>query len=142
MSLKQSVVIVDDNPADIELTKIAFEHHQESYKFFYFTDGLVFLKQLETNQTAYDLILLDLNLPGITGFEILERIRKIDLHSTTPTIIFSTSSSTRDILMAYELGANAFITKPMDFETFEATLNAIIQFWNPKKQHPISLTNP
>ena len=137
MSPKKTVVIVDDNPADIELTKIAFEHHRQHYEFQFYTDGLAFLNQLDDEDISFDLILLDLNLPGITGFEILNRVRNIVHQSSTPTIIFSTSSSTRDILMAYELGANAFITKPMDFEAFEATLNAIIQFWCPRKQQPV-----
>ncbi|BAE50235.1 CheY-like receiver [Paramagnetospirillum magneticum AMB-1] len=83
-----------------------------------------------------DLILLDLNLPGRNGHEILEDIRADAALSSIPVVILSTSGADRDIKKAYALGASSYVSKPMDVEAFTAAIHSIEDFWFGTAQLP------
>jgi CheY-like chemotaxis protein len=83
-----------------------------------------------------DLILLDLNLPKMDGREVLARIKADDSLKTIPTVILTTSDSTEDIVKSYELQANCYITKPVQFAEFEGVVKSINDFWLTKVALP------
>ena len=76
-----------------------------------------------------DLILLDLNMPGLSGLETLARIRDRKETRTVPVVVLTTSDSKSDVVKSYELGANSFITKPVTFEEFVNVVRGLDQYW-------------
>ena len=76
-----------------------------------------------------DIILLDLNLPKIDGREVLSEIKKDDVLKSIPVVVLTTSGSEKDILKAYDLHANAYVTKPLDFDQFIKVIESIGNFW-------------
>ncbi|MBC7952575.1 MAG: response regulator, partial [Rhodospirillaceae bacterium] len=76
-----------------------------------------------------DVILLDLNLPGRSGHEILEEMKADRSLRGIPVVVLSTSEAERDVLKSYQLGANSFISKPMDIEDFARAIHAVQDYW-------------
>lgn len=83
------------------------------------------------------MILLDLNLPGIHGLQVLETIKQNDAFRMIPVIIFTTSDADRDIQKAYELGANCFIQKPASLSQYISTITSISTYWTKIAKLPI-----
>jgi chemotaxis family two-component system response regulator Rcp1 len=75
------------------------------------------------------LVVSDLSMPGMDGFEFLTELRKNPALKTMPVVVMSSSRSPRDVLRCYRLGANSFITKPMSLETFVATIGTLVRYW-------------
>jgi CheY-like chemotaxis protein len=84
------------------------------------------------------LIFLDINMPGMNGFEVLRRLRENKALPSLPVIMLSVSQSPDDINQAYRLGANAYLSKPTDFQELQDTLQAIQQFWFKRVRLPLS----
>jgi chemotaxis family two-component system response regulator Rcp1 len=128
------VLLVDDSPGDIRLTREAFRDANSSLVLSVATDGVEAMAFLR-REGAYvaaprpDFILLDLNLPRMDGREVLEQIKKDDGLRTIPTVILTTSDSEVDILRSYELNANAYLKKPVTLEAFESLVRSINEFW-------------
>ncbi|MCL4146363.1 UNVERIFIED_CONTAM: hypothetical protein GTU68_031043, partial [Idotea baltica] len=98
------------------------------------SDGLLatqFLKQKGDYSAAIkpDIILLDLNLPKINGLEVLKMVKTDPILKSIPVIILSTSSAQLDIASAYQLNANSFISKPIDYEEFMNVMQMIYDYW-------------
>ena len=135
------VLLVDDSPGDIRLTREAFRDANSSLVLSVATDGveaMAFLRR-EGDYVAAprpDFILLDLNLPRMDGREVLEQIKKDDGLRTIPTVILTTSDSEVDILRSYELNANAYLKKPVTLEAFESLVRSINEFWLNKAMLP------
>lgn len=132
--------MVEDNPGDARLTQEAFKQgklHNHIETNFHInivkdgTDALEFLYQQGSYQDAPrpDLILLDLNLPRTSGFEVLAAIKPDPNLRCIPVAILTTSEAHKDIIKAYELHANCYITKPIDLEQFLEAVKAIESFW-------------
>ena len=128
------VLLVEDNPGDAQLTRIALEDSKISVNLNVVEDGveaMAFLRKQEkyANSPHPDIILLDLNLPRKDGREVLAEI-KADRHlRRIPVVVLTTSQSEEDILKAYNLSANCFITKPVDFDQFVKIVQSIENFW-------------
>lgn len=75
------------------------------------------------------LVVTDLNMPGMDGFDFLIEKRKNPAMAAIPVVIFSSSRSTKEVLRCYQLGANSFITKPMSLESFVATIGMLVRYW-------------
>lgn len=124
------IILVEDNIADAELVKIAISELnlpisiQHAY-------GNEELFQLFEQNDLKDvvLILLDLNMPRVNGIEVLKKIKSNDKYSAIPVVVFTTSSSKVDVLACYDNGANAYVCKPIDYDTFNQNIKAIIEFW-------------
>jgi CheY-like chemotaxis protein len=92
-------------------------------------DALVLLTELSVKKVKPKLILLDLNLPGISGLEILKQIKDIPFLRYVPVILFSTSDNPQDIKSSLEFGANAFVSKPSGYTELIVCLQSMFDFW-------------
>lgn len=126
------ILLVEDNEGDILLTTEALQDSKIINKISVIKDGsaaIDFFEQLKDGADKPDLVLLDINLPKKNGQEVLLYIKQHPLHSKTPVIMLTTSSSERDILMAYKNYANCYITKPVEVSGFIAAVAKIEDFW-------------
>jgi two-component system response regulator len=124
-----TVLLVEDDPGDELMTREAFEHNKVGNALHVVRDGaeaLDFLYRRGAHAAAPrpDLVLLDLNLPKRDGREVLEEIKSHPDLSAIPVVVLTTSSAEEDIMRSYRLHANAYVTKPVDFDQF---INAIRQ---------------
>lgn len=128
------VLLVEDNPGDAELIRIALEDSKVSINLNVVEDGveaMAFLrKQEKYNQVPNpDIVLLDLNLPKKDGREVLAEIKADAALKRIPVVVLTTSQAEEDILKAYSLAANCYITKPVDFDQFVKIVQSIENFW-------------
>jgi two-component system, chemotaxis family, response regulator Rcp1 len=128
------ILLVEDSPSDAALTIEALKAGKVSNRLSQVSDGveaLNFLRRTGDYAKAPkpDLILLDLNLPRKDGREVLDEIKRDESLKTIPVIVLTTSHSDRDILRSYELHANCYITKPVEFSKFIDIVRSIEQFW-------------
>jgi len=135
------VLLIEDDPGDAGLVRIAMRRSHYSCRLHHVVDGgeaMAFLRRNGAHDRAPrpDLILLDLNLPGRNGHEILEEIRADSVLRAIPVVILSTSGAERDVRKAYSLGASSYVTKPMEVEAFTAAIHSIEDFWFGTAQLP------
>ena len=134
------VLLVEDNPADADLTSEVLTESID-VQVSLAKDGVEALELLEQDGDwsapgRPTLILLDLNLPRKDGRQVLSILKTHDLLRRIPVVVLSSSESDKDITSCYELGANCYITKPVDLQTFRAAVRAIEQFWLGKARLP------
>ena len=128
------VLLVEDDPGDVLMTREAFEEHRVGNRLNVVSDGvdaLAYLRKEDPFRSAVrpDLILLDLNLPKRDGREVLKEI-KTDLSlRQIPVVVLTTSQADEDVLRSYQLHANAYVTKPVDFERFITVVKQIDEFF-------------
>ena len=135
------VLLVEDSPGDVRLTKEAFRSANPSIHLHVATDGvdaMAFLKHQGAHIHAArpDLILLDLNLPKMDGREVLAQIKEDDTLKTIPTVVLTTSDAEADISKSYQLQANCYLNKPVELDAFEALVKSINDFWLTKCKLP------
>jgi CheY-like chemotaxis protein len=128
------VLLVEDSPGDVRLTREAFREANPAVRLHVASDGIeamAFLRREGVNADVPrpDFILLDLNLPKMDGREVLALIKEDVNLRTIPTVILTTSEADADILQSYELNANAYLRKPVTLEAFEALVRSINDFW-------------
>jgi CheY-like chemotaxis protein len=137
----KEVLLVEDSPGDVRLTKEAFRAANASIHLHVASDGIeaiAFLKREGPHVDAPrpDLILLDLNLPKMDGREVLAHIKEDDRLKTIPTVILTTSDSEADVAKSYQLQANCYLSKPVQFDAFENLVKSINDFWLTKVKLP------
>ncbi len=124
------ILLVEDNPGDVRLTEEAFHESALENNLIVATDGVAALEYLRRNCAhAPDLILLDLNLPRMDGREVLCEIKSDPDLRRIPVVVMSTSDSEADIRASYDLHANCYVTKPVDFDAFTEIVRRIECFW-------------
>jgi CheY-like chemotaxis protein len=133
-SVPIEVLLVEDDPGDVLMTQEAFDEHKVGNRLNVVSDGaaaLAYLRKQEpyTNATRPDLILLDLNLPRRDGREVLSEIKQDESLCRIPVVVLTTSQADEDILRSYQLHANAYVTKPVDFNQFVDVVKQIDQFF-------------
>lgn len=126
---EKTILLVEDNPDDVHLTLEAFKAAGVPARFTVATDGCEALKYLADAKELPVFILLDLNLPKLSGHEILERIREDPRTNTLPVVILTSSIEPADLHRCYALGANSFVRKPVDFEQFLETARMLGRYW-------------
>ena len=129
-----NVLLVEDNPGDVRLTQEAFKEAKMSIKLDVTMDGAEAIKFLfregkYKDAQRPDIILLDLNLPKKDGKEVLAKIKADEELKSIPVVVLTTSTSEADIHKAYDLHANCYITKPVDFNKFIEVVKSIEEFW-------------
>jgi len=128
------VLLVEDDPGDVLMTREALAHYKVTNRLHVVSDGeeaIAFLRREGRFGDAVrpDLVLLDLNLPRRDGREVLAEIKNDeDLHQI-PVVVLTTSAAEEDILRSYQLHANAYVTKPVDFDRFISIVRRIDDFF-------------
>jgi CheY-like chemotaxis protein len=128
------VLLVEDDPGDVLMTREAFEHHKLRNNLHVVADGVEALQFLRREGEHADaprpgLVLLDLNLPRKDGREVLAEIKSDESLRSIPVVVLTTSEAEEDILRSYDLHANAYVTKPVDFDRFIDIIRQIDEFF-------------
>jgi CheY-like chemotaxis protein len=139
-----NILLVEDGPGDIRLTREAFREANGSIKLHVVVDGveaLAFLKKEGAHAYAPrpDIILLDLNLPKMDGRELLAHIKDDASLKSIPTVVLSISDSETDIRKSYQLRANCYLCKPVQYDAFESLVRMIDEFWLKKAKLPLQI---
>lgn len=137
MTARRTILLVEDNPDDAALALRAFEKHDLADAVVHLEDGeqaLDYLFATGAYQGREDLekptmMLLDLKLPKVMGFDVLERVRADERTRHMPVIVLTSSDEERDILACYERGANSFVRKPVDFARFVDAAKQLGLYW-------------
>jgi two-component system response regulator len=131
------ILLVEDNPDDIELTLHALKDNNIANDVFVARDGSEAVEMLFGADRAIpkgerlrpSLILLDLKLPGLNGFDVLKRIREEKSTMFIPVVILTSSREQLDLMNGYKLGANSYVRKPVDFEEFLTVVRQLGTYW-------------
>ena len=128
------VLLVEDDPGDTLMIREAFEHHDITHALHHVPDGVEAMAFLRgegeyAGSPRPHLVLLDLNLPRMDGRQVLKEIKGDPELRSIPVVVLTTSEADEDILRSYELHANAYVTKPVDFERFIAVIRQIDEFF-------------
>jgi len=128
------ILMVEDSPSDAQLTVEALHAAKIANRLSHVEDGVEALRFLRregpyADAPRPDLILLDLNLPRKDGREVLDELKRDPDLRVIPVVVLTTSRSEQDVLRSYQLHANCYITKPVDFTQFMAVVKAIENFW-------------
>lgn len=137
MTRGKTILLVEDNPDDVELTLRAFDRSRIANEVIVASDGEEALDYLfatgkykdrdpEANPTV---VLLDLKLPRVNGLQVLERIRADERTRRLPVVVLTSSNEERDIITSYDLGANSFVRKPVDFAQFLDAAKQLGLYW-------------
>lgn len=133
------ILLVEDNPVDIDLTRRAFLRQKIGNPIEVARDGeeaVAWIKRWEEGEPRPVLILLDLKLPRVNGLEVLRQLKTHPRFSSIPVVILTTSSEDSDVKTAYELGANSYIVKPVDFDKFQRVVQQVEVYWNVINESP------
>ncbi|MCK5357766.1 MAG: response regulator [Elusimicrobiales bacterium] len=130
------ILLIEDNEDDVVIIKRVFKKANITNKLYIANsgqNGIDFLnhqgKYTEETSSVPGLILLDINMPGITGFDVLKKLKTNPKHKRIPIIMLTTSGAEEDISKSYENGACSFITKPVDFNDFVKTIESFDFYW-------------
>ena len=126
------ILLVEDNPVDIDLTLRAFARRKLANPVLVARDveeALAWIPRWEAGETKPAVILLDLNIPRIDGLTVLKALKTHPEFRDIPIVVLTTSKEDRDISKAYELGANSYIVKPVDFDNFMDVAQQIELYW-------------
>ena len=128
------VLLVEDDPGDVLMTREAFDDYKVQNHLYVVTNGVEAMQFLR-RQGEYsevptpDLILLDLNLPKMDGREVLAAVKEDPQLRSIPVVVLTTSEAEEDVIRSYSLHANAYVTKPVDFERFIEVVRQIDEFF-------------
>ena len=132
---RRRILLVDDNPHDVELALNAFQDSGD-HEVLVAAGGREALAMLRGPAPLPDLILLDLKMPQIDGLAVLDAVRGGDTTRAIPVVMLTTSGEDRDIRDSYAHGASAYVIKPMDFTQFRQAVLTITAFWAHLNHHP------
>ncbi len=130
--LAKPILLVEDNPMDLDLTLRAFKRRNLANPVEVARDGeeaLAWLSRWETGAEQPVVILLDLKLPKVDGLEVLRQIKSHAEFRAIPVVVLTSSAEDRDVQEAYQLGANSYIIKPVDFDKFMDVAAQIELYW-------------
>jgi two-component system response regulator len=127
MSHEHVVLLVEDGRDDVDLMKLAFEKNDIRSTLVVATDAREAMEILRSR--VPDLVLLDLNLPKMNGLELLRLMRAEAASRLVPVVVLSSSKQESDVRASFELGANSYVRKPVDFEQFVQAIRSIVSYW-------------
>lgn len=130
------ILLVEDNPRDLELTLAALAKCQLANEIVVTRDGAEAIDYLDAKGLHKDrapgdpaVVLLDLKLPKVDGLQVLEKVKKDPQQRQIPVVMLTSSREERDLVKSYELGVNAFVVKPVDFNAFFEAIQDLGMFW-------------
>jgi len=126
--------MAEDNPGDVKLTRKALDEGKLANNLHVVTDGVEAMAYLNAEgeyagRPRPDLVLLDLNMPRMDGREVLEALKSDDDLKRIPVVVLTSSEAEEDVVRSYELHANAYLTKPVDFDGFLDIVASLEEFW-------------
>ncbi len=132
-----TILLVEDNPAHAKLIRRSFSKHRVANQVYHVSDGEAALDYLNQRGDYADratspvphVILLDLRLPRISGLEVLRELKSLETLKMIPVVILTTSEAERDMALAYELHANSYLVKPVDFAKFTQMMHELGYYW-------------
>ena len=138
------ILLVEDNPNDVELTLRALKKHNITNKVHVVKDGAEALEYIFATGAYANrdinhnpkVIFLDLKLPKVDGLEVLRRIKSDERTKVIPVVVLTSSKEERDLVESYKLGANSYITKPVDFDKFVESVSELGLYWLLLNQPP------
>ncbi|GIV62956.1 MAG: response regulator [Bellilinea sp.] len=133
------ILLVEDNPMDLDLTRRAFNRRRVVNPFEVARDGeeaIDWIRRWDEGAPPPVLILLDLKLPRVDGLEVLRHYKEHPRYRSIPVVVLTTSDEDRDIETAYQLGANSYIVKPVEFEKFVEVAAQVEVYWTLLNQPP------
>lgn len=133
------IILVEDNPADVELTRLALDSLEEEVELIHFADGEAFIRKIPwlPLEDLHSLI-LDINMPKLDGLRVVKDLRRLQQFNHLPIVIFSSSSLQEDSHTAKMAGANMYVEKPLDFDAFCNTVCQIFySFLKPEKNYTL-----
>ena len=134
------ILLVEDNPVDLDLTKRAFSKRKIANPVQVATDGeeaLRWIERWDSGEPTPVVILLDLKLPKVDGLEVLKQLKNHALYRTIPVVVLTTSSESVDVKSAYLLGANSYLVKPVDYDKFVEVVAQIELYWGVINEPPV-----
>lgn len=136
MSILRPILLVEDNPNDVELTLSALRQANLANEVIVAHDGeealdFLFRRGRHAHRSSIDpsVVFLDLKMPGLDGREVLQQIRRSPLLKNLPVVVLTSSREEGDLLETYQLGANAYVVKPVGFESFVSAVSKLGFFW-------------
>lgn len=137
MNRSRTILLVEDNPDDVELALVAFNRGQVAGDVVVVSSGEQALDYLfaageyasRRSADPPEVVLLDLNLPKLDGFEVLRRLRADERTRRLPVVMLTSSKDEQDVVRSYDLGANSFVQKPVDFDRFVDTARQLGSYW-------------
>lgn len=134
---RETILLVEDNPDEAELALLGFGEIGGDYDIQLVPNGEEALDFLfargrhadRPKERKPDLVILDIDLPRVNGFEVLKQLRRDPEYRYTPVVILTTSDEQSDILQGYQLGVNSYLCKPVDFESFADLLQQVSRYW-------------
>jgi len=146
MSEAKRILLVDDDALNVDLLLLALSRQRFPHQTVVARDGAEALDYLfgrgefagrDDQQPA--VVLLDLKMPRVDGFEVLRQVKSDDALKRIPVVVFSSSNDEGDRSLSYELGANAYVPKPVDFSAFREIVQAVGRFWTDINQAPLTV---
>ena len=138
MSSSKVILLIEDNPSDVDLTRRALERSRIANDLVVAEDGEAALEYLR-REDLYELpalALLDLNLPKLSGLEVLRQIRADARTRRLPVVILTSSKEEQDLATGYDLGVNSYIRKPVDFRQFAHCIEQVGLYWLVLNEQP------
>lgn len=139
MNTQPAILLVEDNPMDVDLALRAFKRRRLMNPIEVARDGeeaLAWIPRWTAGENPPAVILLDLKLPRVDGLEVLRQIKQHESLRGIPVVVLTTSADNQDVKRAYELGANSYIVKPVDFEKFVEVASQIEVYWTVLNSRP------
>jgi CheY-like chemotaxis protein len=138
------ILLVEDNPADVDLTRDSLEAAKVSVNIHAVSDGVEALRFLRreppyADRPRPDLVLLDLNLPRRDGKHVLAEVKADSALRLIPIVVLTSSEAEIDVARSYDLGANCYVTKPLDLEQFRTIIRSIEDYWFTVVRLPVEL---
>jgi CheY-like chemotaxis protein len=134
------ILLVEDNPKDVELTLHALKRHNLANKVHVARDGQealdVFFDGDRVRPVRPRMVLLDLKLPKVSGLEVLRRLKEDARTKAIPVIVLTSSTTDRDLVESYQLGVNSYVRKPIDFNEFIAAAKTLGLYWLLMNKNP------
>lgn len=126
----KTILLVEDNPDDVVLTERALRKHNLANRLVVARDGVEALEYLrDSAHPLPEVVLLDLKLPRVDGLEVLRLVRAEPRTRLVPVVVLTSSDEERDMIASYELGANSYVRKPVDFEQFVEAARQLGLYW-------------
>ena len=139
MAINNIILLVEDSEFEAKLSTIAIQSISEATEIIHLSNGKDVIDYLECvnsysstkkeDNLNIKFILMDINMPKMTGIQALELIKNNSFIKNIPIIMLSSSDSVSDVLKSYQLGANSYIKKPIDFDQFKKSMQSTVQYW-------------